>query len=529
MSINQYDVIVVGAGPTGLTTATALARAGVSVLVLERHPGLSVFPKATGLRPRTMEILRSWGLEGTVLAHSQPTRLSMRVSPTLAAPGVEVPLGLPTDGELSAVSPSHIAVCPQDRLEAILLDHLLETGGEVWFAAELVDTHDDDRGVRVAVDCVGGRRDVRARYLVAADGAHSRVRDRLGIVTEDLGSEGEHLGVLFLADLSAVIPETPHALHMVVAPGLQGMFVPTGVKDRWIYDMERGASPGHALDDRPGAIADRIRAAAGLPDLDLEIIGMFPWDFGASVAERQRVGRVFLAGDAAHRTTPRGATGMNTGIADGHNLGWKLAWVVRGWAGESLLDSYEPERAPVGRSNALSSLQTATAARSTTPMAQDFDVVYASGAVLGSGGLTGRRAPHAWVAVSGRKVSTLDLFDGRFTLLAGAPRPEWRAVCTELTLAGVPIAMLSPGHEIEDPTGALATAYGLQGGGCVLVRPDGHVAWSSPGAGATAAELRAATLGATGRASAQDPRSPATATGTGTGPTRPASVSGSRW
>ncbi len=108
---------------------------------------------------------------------------------------------------------------------------------------------------------------------------------------------------------------------------------------------------------------------------------MFPWDFGAAVAQRQRSGRAFLVGDAAHRTTPRGATGMNTGIADGHNLGWKLAWVVRGWAGEALLDSYEAERAGVGRANAHASMQTRSGRSADHSLAQDFGVVYRSAAI----------------------------------------------------------------------------------------------------------------------------------------------------
>ena len=143
----DVDVVVVGAGLAGLTIAAALARSGVSVLVIEKHPGLSVFPKATGLRPRTMEILRSWGLEQTVLDQSQPTRLSMLVTPRLGVHGTEVSMGLPTDEEALGVSPSRIALCPQDRLEQILLTHLLEQGGDVRFETTLVGIEQDsDRG-----------------------------------------------------------------------------------------------------------------------------------------------------------------------------------------------------------------------------------------------------------------------------------------------------------------------------------------------------------------------------------------------
>ena len=129
------------------------------------------------------------------------------------------------------------------------------------------------------------------------------------------------------------------------------------------------------------------------------------------------------------RIGPRhaGATGMNTGIADGHNLGWKLAWVIRGWAAESLLDSYADERAVVGRANAEASMRTAQGEGTDAALAQDFGVRYASSAILGTDGLVGCRAPHAWVAVDGRTVSTLDLFGDWLTVLAGLDRPSPRA------------------------------------------------------------------------------------------------------
>ena len=226
---------------------------------------------------------------------------------------------------------------------------------------------------------------------------------------------------------------------------------------------------------------------------------MFPWDFGAAVARRQRSGRAFLVGDAAHRTTPRGATGMNTGIADGHNLGWKLAWVVRGWAGEALLDSYEAERAGVGRANAQASMQTALGAQTDTALAQDFGVVYQSEAMVGPGRLVGHRAPHAWITMDGRSASTLDLFDGRLTVLTGPSGSGWRMPASELALAGIPVAVLGLGQELADPTGELTARYGFDADGCVLVRPDGYVSWMS-GAGSGPKDLTSAILAVTGRA-----------------------------
>ena len=498
---SSYDVLVVGAGPSGLTTAVALARSGVRTLLIEKHPGLSVFPKATGLRPRTMEILRSWGLEQTVLSQSQPTLLSMAIKPMLSVPGSEVSLGLPEPEDLRVISPSPVAVCPQDRLEAILLDHLLERGGEVRFSTALSELTVDDAGVTAVITSrTDGRvEEIRACYVVGADGARSTVREILGIPYDSLGTEGDHLATLFRADLSSVVSGMPHALTAIVAPGLEGMFVPTGEGDRWIYDIEWHPEAGETLADWPvERIAARIRAATGVPDLQPNVIGMFPWDFGAAVARQQRLGRAFLVGDAAHRTTPRGATGMNTGIGDGHNLGWKLAWVVRGWAGEALLDSYEAERAGVGRVNAQTSLQTSLGAPPSHSLAQDFGVVYQSGAALGSGPLVGRRAPHAWITVNGRSASSLDLFDGRLTVLAGPSGVGWRAPATELALAGIPIALLGLGHELADPTGELAARYRLNSDGCVLVRPDGYVGWMS-GADSTPDDLTNAILAVTGR------------------------------
>ena len=497
----DYDVMVVGAGPSGLTTAIALARTGVSTLLVEKHPGLSLFPKATGLRPRTMEILRSWGLEQTVLSQSQPTRLSMAIRPMLAVPGTEVSMGLPTPAELEAVSPSQIGVCPQDRLEAILLDHLRAVGGMVRFSTVLDDFNLDVAGVtaRLTDRTSGATEEVHVQYLVGADGAHSAVRDLLGIGWETLGSEGNHLAALYRADLAAVVGEEPHALTMVVAPGLEGMFVPTGETNRWIYDIEWHPEAGETVEHwTPGRMAERIRAASGVPGLDVDLIGLFPWDFGAAVAERQRCGRVFLVGDAAHRTTPRGATGMNTGIADGHNLGWKLAWVVRGWAGANLLDSYEAERAGVGRANAEASLQTSLGGPSESALAHDFGVVYHSGAICGDNPLAGHRAPHAWITVNGRSASTIDQFDGRLTVLTGPAGAPWRTAAARAS-GGAPLAVLTVGRELDDPTGELSSAYGLGAGGCILIRPDGYVGWAASH-GSTPSDLARAIETVTGRA-----------------------------
>jgi putative polyketide hydroxylase len=370
-----------------------------------------------------------------------------------------------------------------------LLDELRDRGGEVRFGTELVDVWMAEDSVTADLrSATGDDCTIRAEYLVGADGARSTVRRLLGIEFDSLGSDGDHLSVLFQGDLSPVMPLVPHVLTWTSAPGVEGLFVTTGQSNRWIYDIEWHPEAGETLADWPAErwIA-RLRAAAGLADLAVEILGVFPWDFGAAVARRERLGRAFLVGDAAHRTTPRGATGMNTGIADGHNIGWKLAWVIRGWAADLLLDSYEAERGPVGRANAEASMHTAVGA-AVDPLAHDFGVHYTSSAIIGGSGLAGRRAPHAWVTVQDRRISTLDLFGDRLTLLTGPDGERWRIEAAALAEHGVPIVSYSVAREFADPDGTFAKAYGLGRDGAVLVRPDGYVAWdSADSSGLTAA------------------------------------------
>lgn len=470
MTTTTHDVLVVGAGPSGLTTALAATRNGARVLLVDRHKGTSVFPKATGIRPRSMEILRSWGLEEQVRAGAQDTRLLGVASASLVDPCQrEVPLGAPSDEALSRLSPTTFAISPQDHLEPVLLDQLLELGAEVRFHTVLEALVGDADGVTALIRPADNETTyaVRARYVVGADGAESTVRRLAGIGVRHLGSEGEHLAMLFRADLAAHLAGRQYALHMVTKPGVEGVFVPSG-QGRWMYDREWHPERGETLLNWPvSRRIDTIRRASGVPDLDVDLLGIFPWSFGAAVADRIRDHRIFLVGDAAHRTTPRGATGMNTGIADGHNLGWKLAWVCRGWADPLLLDTYAEERYPIGVHNALSSLS--PAAERTDDQQQDFGPDPETA-------LVGARAPHAWVQHHGRVVSTVDLFDGRLTLITGADGTGWRSALAGPAEGGMPVTALTVGTDLLDPSGELTDRYQLGRSDAVLVRPDGHVA-----------------------------------------------------
>ena len=303
--MNDYDVLVVGAGPSGLTTAVAMARLGVRVLVIEKHPGLSIFPKAIGVRPRSMEIFRSWGLEPEVRRRSQRGRVEMSIQPTLGMPGRKSASDCRIPGWWRRSHRRRSRSCGQDQLEAVLHDHLLARGGEVRFRTELVAITQTADGV----DAVIRHRDtdepsvVTARYLVGADGARSLVRSLIGIEFEVLGTEADHLSVLFNGDLSAVIPDPPYILNITVAPGFEGLFASTAMPHRWIYDMEWHPETGERIEDwTPERITARIRGAAGLPDLQPEIVGVFPWDFGRGVAP----GAIAAAGCCWSATPPTG-------------------------------------------------------------------------------------------------------------------------------------------------------------------------------------------------------------------------------
>ena len=305
----------------------------------------------------------------------------------------------------------------------------------------------------------------------------------------------------------------------------------------------------------PARGAALIREAAGVPDLDVEVLASMPLTFLAQVATRWRDGSVFLIGDAAHRMPPFGGRGMNTAIADAHGLAWKLAWVVRGLAEPALLDSFEAERGPVGRTNislALERYRDKMAesglvldlppglGREATPdgIFEDMGYVYRSAviadeAVEVSGGEAsavagfipdarpGARAPHAWLEYDGGRMSTLDLFGNGLVLLARGAGAEWRQAIEAmqpmrplvlLGLAGlgpavpmaptVPIMLHAIGRGLQDPDGAFDAAYGLEDGGAVLVRPDGHVAWRSKSA---PADHRSALVDAVATALGSDP------------------------
>jgi len=500
----RVPVLIIGAGPAGLSSSILLSRAGVRSLTVERHASTSIHPKATAISTRSMELFRAWGIEPRIRDLALQVEFSSSVRHTLAEPELERrSLGFPTAAEAAAFSPTYPAALAQDLLEPVLLEHAREFAhAEVRFDTEVVDLAQDDDEVRVTLldRTSGERRVVHARYVIAADGAHSPTRQRLGIAMHGVERIGDYLSILFRADIASIVGPEVHGLYMVQGLGgpMPAVVLPTSNDGRWVL-----AAPWRADAQPPASLTtdvlgDLVRRAAGRRDLAVEVLDYSLIGIGAQVAERFREGNVFLVGDAAHRTAPTGGTGMNTAIQSAQNLAWKLAAVLAGTAGPELLDTYEPERRPSGERNLLRSRGQL---QGISGVAADLGVVYSSGAVVAGASddrpavieptdtaCVGSRAPHAWLDVDGRRVSTLDLFGDRFVLLVGARGEAWYDAALAVTRAlDVPLgAIVIDGRDGRVTSDGWLESYGIGAEGAVLVRPDGHIAWRSHGTAADA-------------------------------------------
>ncbi|HLK01315.1 MAG TPA: FAD-dependent monooxygenase [Streptosporangiaceae bacterium] len=527
MQPETTPVVIVGAGPVGLSAALFLTRLGIRPIVLERHSGTSLVPRATGVHVRTLELYRVAGVEQQIRA----------VGRELTVPD-DVKTPTPTDGALPRIilrtttlagiddaivleapqtQPAEISPCPpvwcgQDVYEPILTDLLRQSGAQLLFGTGMESFEADDDGVTVLARQRddGSTRTIRARYLIAADGVRSGVREKLGIGRGGEGSAGHAMSILFHADLDPILRGRRFIICYIATPEAPGVLVSLDGRERWVlavsFDPDKGQRPE---DFTPERCVSTIRAAVGKDDLAVDVKAAFPWESAHLVADSYRRGPVFLAGDSAHVHPPAGGFGANAGVQDAHNLAWKLAAVLNGWAGEHLLDSYEPERRPVGLATAdqawlrdgARARQAAAEGRIRDHLSVILGYQYHSDAIIGAppgdtvpaepslDGRPGTRAPHIWLRRDGTAISSIDLFEDAFVLLAGRDAGGWAdAAATAAKQLGVPLRtyQVGDGLDLAETGTPWHEAYGVTEAGASLVRPDGFVAWRSgngPGAG----------------------------------------------
>jgi len=565
----ETDVMVVGTGPAGGATAALLASQGVKTFLINRYRWLANTPRAHITNQRTMEVLRDLGpeVEAEAMMHATQQDLMGENVFCVSLAGEELgrmkswgkhPL---SRAEHQLSSPCEMNDLPQTFMEPILFKTACSRGAQARMSTEYVNHSQDSDGVTVTChDRLSDKHfTVRCKYLVGADGGNSLVAEHAGLPFDGKMGVGGSMNILFRADLSRYVAHRPSVLYWVMQPGADvggiGMGLVRMVRpwNEWLivwgYDINQPAPKVDA------EMATHVaRQLVGDPNLEIELISANTWTVNNMYATRMRSERVFIMGDAAHRHPPSNGLGSNTSIQDAFNLAWKLALAVKGKAGDSLLESYDQERAPIAKQIVTRANQsiaefgpifealgmdggvdhdkiqhTMDARCGTDSMAEsqrealrkaiefkkyEFDCHgvemnqrYVSSAIAADGQKEptferdrelhyapttwpGARLPHVWLFdKNGAKHSTLDISGhGRFTLLTGIGGEAWvEAAKTLSKTLGIEIAarVIGPRRDYEDHVGDWARAREIADSGCLLVRPDHHVAWRAFKASAT--------------------------------------------
>ncbi|MGI5282714.1 FAD-dependent oxidoreductase [Nonomuraea polychroma] len=507
-SAADIPVLIVGGGLAGLSTAVFLSHRGISCLLVERSPGLSDHPRFRGLTVRSMELYRSVGLAERIQAVGTPGGDIGGIArvKNLAHPGA-VWEKTAWEDDTARLSPVDACSCDQNRLEPILAEYAERHRAVLRFGTELIGLDQDSDGVMALLRerASGAEHTVRARYVVAADGSGSLVRQLLGIGRDGPGVLGHQVSIVFEADIEPELDGRRFGACYV--EDVSGALLPRdgGLWQVSVsYSPDKGERPEDFTDDR---CLELIEAALGRAEPSARVRVAGPWDVAAAVATRFQEGRVFLVGDAAHVMPPSGGFGGNTGIQDAHNLAWKLAEVLEGTAGPALLDTYDEERRPVAELTLIQSLARMplswlggdSEAPPLPPQIPHNTVslgyLYRSAAVAEEDGADevavedprtpsgrpGSRAPHLVIEADGVRKSSLDLLGSGLTLLTGTGTTAWTAAVAQVAARHPGLRLtewrIGPDGDARDVEGRWPGAYGVGPDGAVLVRPDGFVSW----------------------------------------------------
>ena len=548
------DVVVVGSGPMGATTALALATYGVKTHMVSRFNWLADTPRAHITNQRTMEVYRDLRIEDEVLRHATPwNQMGDSLFATSLAGEELIRLrswgtGDARHGDYVQGSPCDVVDIIQPETEAILFKNAAERGATFSTNTEYLSHEQDDSGVTVQLqDRIAGREySMRAKYLVGADGARSKIVEELGLQIEGQMARAGTAYVIFNADLSAYVKHRPSILHWIVSPdaafGEIGLGLLRAVKPwkQWIagwgFDISKGEPD---LSDE--TVLSKIRILVGVPDLGVEVVRKSVWYVNQAYVTSYSKGRVFAGGDATHRHPPSSGLGLNTCVQDGFNLAWKLAYVLKGYAGDQLLETYSPERAPVGKQIVLRANQSrldyapikavfsvegaenpvaAGIARFKDPSPEgakaraaaqealelknrefnahgvEMNQRYASSAVIPDGHVgaevwkrdqelylqatsrPGAKIPHAWlIDRHGHRVSTLDVTGKGKFTLLTGLSGGAWVEAAEEL--GLPYlrTVVTGANDSQDPYCDWQRVREISEAGALLVRPDGYIAW----------------------------------------------------
>src|SRR5918996_5346123 len=535
--IRGYPVLIVGGSLVGLSTALFLSSHGIPSILIERHLSTSIHPRAAGYNLRTMELFRSVGLKQII--HDAGLNITgnggILVVESLAGKEIgwfEPPYHKYSDKDILQISPiTRWGVCAQDILERILRQRIEEIGiADLRFNNELLsfEEHQKDGIIaQVKERSTDHEYKIHAQYMIAADGSKSSIRDSLSIYVHGPGTMAHLIGIYFQAELDRYICGRKFAICHVNNTFINGTIAEYG-DNRYVLSVVYYPEKGQSIWDFTGQrCLECIRSAVGVPDLEVEIKSILPWELGAYSADRFQKGRVFLVGDAAHVMPPTGAFGANTGIQDAHNLAWKLAMVIKEEAGTGLLSTYDTERHPVvqstinqvllrsaDRGKLISERNQQIRVDQQSEIIDDLDIMlgyrYYSQAIksedfagsagsadsvgqfespLSPTGKPGTRAPHLILRQrsNGSKLSILDLYGKNFVLLTGKDGNIWVEAAnsianylrTEIDTYRIGGDGDNDDCELVDITGHFHKRFALSFDGAVLIRPDGFIAWRS--------------------------------------------------